>query len=258
MIDVSYFFRWILLAFSLMFSSCLMPPPSGAPPPVLAARSSSILIYNGDGTALSDTQSIEKIIQVNGQSSKTVNSNQINVMTEEELRHYGLIIWPGGKSKTMSDSLTFETRNRIRDAVSLDGVSFLGFCAGAFIAGTYSWSPTWGLELVPNDFPYYQLEFQGYTKAFVELQFSDRSSRHVLWYGGPQLDDFGKVIARYPDGSSAIAQDWVGVGFVILSGVHPEAPLSWGTGLSYPDGSDHALAWQLIEAAMKQQPLKTF
>jgi glutamine amidotransferase-like uncharacterized protein len=241
-------------------SGAPLPDPSNTSAPPAAGRTyqTDALIYDGAGTSESDAQALADLVDSHGLSRRVVNSDELNAMSAEELRSYGVIIWPGGTAKTMSDSLTAETRARIKDSIASDGVGFVGFCAGAFIAGTYAWSPTWGLELTPIDFPVYQLDAQGVSEAMVQVSFADGSSHDLVWYGGPELVGFGQVIGKYPEGGSAIAQEWIGKSLVVLSAVHPEAPESWRAGLSDSDGLDLDVAWTLINASLKQQPLKAF
>jgi hypothetical protein len=82
----------------------------------------------------------------------------------------------------------------------------------------------------------------------------------MIWWDGPATPAWsGGVIARYPDGKPAISQTRTGLGFVIVSGPHPEAPASWqwdsGTD---PDGVDHDIAAKLIRAAMNKTPLPAY
>ena len=57
-----------------------------------------------------------------------------------------------------------------------------------------------------------------------------------------------------------ITQTWSGNGFVILSAVHPAAPLSvsGSYGLTDSDGNDFEFAYQLILAALHQQAFPAF
>jgi glutamine amidotransferase-like uncharacterized protein len=60
------------------------------------------------------------------------------------------------------------------------------------------------------------------------------------------------VIGKYPDGTPAIVEGTSGRGWVILIGVHPEAPASWRRGLSFttPVDVDHAYAVTIVRAAL--------
>jgi hypothetical protein len=77
------------------------------------------------------------------------------------------------------------------------------------------------------------------------------------WEDGPQLNGWGTVVSKYPDGSAATAQGGFGSGWVILCGFHPEAPESWRRGMEFstPVRSSNAYALKLIEAALHQREL---
>ena len=86
------------------------------------------------------------------------------------------------------------------------------------------------------------------------------SALDQYWEDGPELSGWGDAIATYPDGTPAIAQGRVGRGWVILSGVHPEAPESWRRGLTFDTSAttDQAYAITLVRAALDRTPLPTF
>jgi glutamine amidotransferase-like uncharacterized protein len=172
----------------------------------------------------------------------------------------------------MSSSLRTSTRERIRKAVVENGVSYVGICAGAFIAVSPpakegATGPAWGLSLVTNPMdptdllPYYHLEEEGIEDAMVDVQLYDGTTRSLVWWGGPYLPEFPKgVIARYGDTKQpAIVETWAGKGLMILAGPHPEAPANWRTklGLTDSDGLDQNIAWNLINAALMKSPLPT-
>jgi glutamine amidotransferase-like uncharacterized protein len=243
-------------------SSGTLPVSAGAtsvPTAVPASRSwvTDALVFNGTGTSASDTASVVNILTTHGLTHKTVTSAQLNALSAADLRSYGLIIWPGGVAKQQNDSLTAVTLNRVYSAVHDDGVGYVGFCAGAFEAGNYG---SWGLGLTSQGFDYYQLESQGVVTAMVDATFANGSVRSLVWYGGPQLNGFGKIVAKYADGNPAIAEDEVGKGYVVLSGPHPEAPQGWrdGPGLTDRDGLDYDIALELFKAALHHVPLSSF
>jgi glutamine amidotransferase-like uncharacterized protein len=216
-------------------------------------------------TAYGDNEAITRILDDHQVSYDTWDSDQFNTMTSQDFVKYGTIIWPGGYAGRMSHSLTVEARERIRKAVTEEGVGFVGFCAGAFIAITppaapNELGPAWGLSIIPGDLlPYYHLEDEGTDNAIVKIQLPNNQARSLIWWGGPYFPDYPQgVIARYGDtGQSAIIQTWAGKGFVILSGPHPEAPQNWFDKLGLDDsgGSAQDIAWNLIDAVLKRQPL---
>jgi glutamine amidotransferase-like uncharacterized protein len=68
------------------------------------------------------------------------------------------------------------------------------------------------------------------------------------------------VVSKYPDGSAATVQGAVGKGWVILCGFHPEAPVSWRSGMEFatPVSSSNAYALSIIEAALDHRELPHF
>jgi hypothetical protein len=72
------------------------------------------------------------------------------------------------------------------------------------------------------------------------------------WEDGPELSGWGAVVARYPDGTPAVVEGMSAKGWVILSGVHPEAPAGWRGGMTFttPASVDRACAATLIQAAL--------
>jgi hypothetical protein len=137
-------------------------------------------------------------------------------------------------------------------------LNYLGICAGAFFAGD---SPYNGLNLTSGvKFPFYALENQGICKAAVEIAIAGSPALTHYWKDGPQLTGWGNIVARYPDGTPAIVEGKVGDGWVILSGIHPEAPESWRGGLTFstPASIDNAYAATLIRAALNRIRLEHY
>jgi glutamine amidotransferase-like uncharacterized protein len=223
------------------------------------------LIYNGVGTANLDAQALAQIVSQHGLTYRLVDSEELNAMSLEELSNYGVMIWPGGYAGQMTSSLHPETRQRIREAVNLRGVSYVGFCAGAFMAVSPAPSeggaPDWGLSLISGEIlPYYYLEDEGVEYSMVPVSLSSGPKRDLIWWGGPTFPRSARgAVGRYPNGEAAIVEGWAGNGFVVLSAPHPEAPSVWrdNLGLSDADGSDWDLAWDLIRTALDRKPLPT-
>jgi len=72
------------------------------------------------------------------------------------------------------------------------------------------------------------------------------------WEDGPEFTGWGAVVGKYPDGTPAIVEGWSGKGWVILCGVHPEAPEEWRRGMNFttPASAANAYAGTLIDAAV--------
>lgn len=224
--------------------------------PLRANAVSQVLLYNGTGSSASDVLALQNILASMNLTYDLVNSSQLNAMPKSTLITYKLIVFPGGNSIDMGNSLTRKATSNVKSAVSYYGVSYVGFCAGAFMAESSTLYNVFNLAGTWFDF---------YNSSLIDMvwtTFSDGSRRNLVYWQGPHLSKFGSVIARYPNGQSAIAQAKVGKGFVIVSGVHPEAPASWRVGMSSVDAdgvsADVSYAGTLIAAAFSKTMLPHF
>lgn len=246
--------RQILVIASAVFfpacqTACDIHPAPTSPP--------TILLFNGIGTSPNDVAALEKILNENQLGYATVDSRQLNEMSEMQLRAFRLLIVPGGNFEQMGNGLTSITSTNIRNAIG-NGLNYFGICAGAFFAGN---SPYNGLNLTSGvRFPFYSLENQGIRKAAVEIEIAGSPSLTHYWEDGPQLTGWGEAIAKYPDATPAIVEGNFGNGWVILSGVHPEAPENWRDGMKFATlaSVDHAYAAKLIEAALNRTWLEHY
>jgi glutamine amidotransferase-like uncharacterized protein len=244
------------------------PTATTTPTPSTPARTyaTDALLFVGDGTWSPEVGSLQSLMKARGMTYQNVNSAQLDAMSVDDIAKFGLLIFPGGSGGTQAGSLSSDTHARLRAAVQERGVSYIGFCAGAFIgmapkpaAGR---DVSYGLGVVDGPvLDYYYLENQGVSAAMTMNTFADGTKRDLLWYGGPTTPNTpGTVISKYPNGDAAISEMWSGKGFVILSGPHPAAPESVKSslGVSDSDGSDLETAWSLLQSALKQAPLPTF
>jgi hypothetical protein len=136
------------------------------------------------------------------------------------------------------------------------GLSYLGICAGAFLAGHFGRLPSFDLASGVQ-FGFYGDEGHGIRKEPVTISRPGAPPLDQYWEDGPQLSGWGWVVARYPDGTPAVAEGASGHGWVILTGVHPEAPAGWREGMAFATSveADHAYAATLIDAALRGQTL---
>lgn len=219
--------------------------------------SAPILLFNGSGTSPNDVAVFEEILDKHSFSYVTVSSKQLNEMSEAQLKTYRLLLIPGGNFEQIGNGLSATATTNIRHAIH-GGLNYLGICAGAFFAGN---SPYNGLNLTAGvRFPFYALEDQGIRKAAVEIASAGAAPLAHYWEDGPQLTGWGKVIAKYPDGTPAVVQGNFGDGGVILSGVHPEAPENWRQGMTFATSTSesNAYAVKLIGAALNRTPLEVY
>jgi glutamine amidotransferase-like uncharacterized protein len=217
-------------------------------------RDVPILLFSGAGTSRDDVAAIESVLRSNRLSYTTVNSLQLNYMSESDLAAYRLLIVPGGNFETIGKRLDPAAAANIRHAVQ-HGLNYLGICAGAFFAGD---SPNNGLNLTSGvRFDFYAAENRGIRKAAVPISDAQSQTLDQYWEDGPQLAGWGDVVAKYPDGAPAIVEGKSGNGWVILSGIHPEAPTTWRRGLTFttPIATDHAYAATLILATLNRTSL---
>jgi glutamine amidotransferase-like uncharacterized protein len=216
----------------------------------------SILLFNGTGTSANDVAAVEAILKNNHLSYSTAESSQLNRMDQSKIRHYRLLIVPGGDFVEIGNSLTPDATGHIRKAVQ-DGVNYLGICGGGFFAGKYN-PPYNGLNLTSGvRFGFYAAESRGIRKAAVAIGFAGAPTLDQYWEDGPEFTGWGAVIGKYPDGTPAIVEGTFGSGWVILSGVHPEAPATWRHGMTFntPASVDNAYAGTLIRAALNRTAL---
>ncbi|MBV8545868.1 MAG: hypothetical protein JO093_22380 [Acidobacteria bacterium] len=246
---------FFLALFALTLSACNRRDASAVP--LTSGRAPQVLLFNGTGTSANDVAAIETLLQRSQISYSTANSAQLDGMNESRLRLYQLIIIPGGDFTRFGNGLRKETTANLRDAVQ-HGVSYLGICGGAFFAGR---SPYNGLNLTSGvQFGFYSVEARGVRKTAVPILGAGTPALDQYWEDGPQLSGWGAVVGKYPDGTPAVVQGQFGNGWIILSGVHPEAPENWRGGMDFttPARIDHAYAVTLIRAALERRPLPHF
>jgi glutamine amidotransferase-like uncharacterized protein len=233
---------------ALTFTACGVVDHAG---PVGAAP---ILLFTGTGTSPNDVTAVEGILNGNQLTYSTVTSSRLNQMSEAQIRRYRLLIVPGGDFVAIGNSLTPGATANIRRAVQ-SGLNYLGICAGGFFAGN---SPYNGLNLTSGvRFGFYSAEAQGIHKTAVAIAAAGASTLEQYWEDGPQFTGWGTVVGKYPDGTPAIVEGTFGGGWVILSGVHPEAPAGWRRGMTFHTqaADDNAYAATLIRAALNRSTL---
>lgn len=215
---------------------------------------STILLFSGDGASPNDVSVLERILSDNHFDYATVSSERLDGMSEADLLASRLLVVPGGNFEQIGTGLAPRTTAQLRNAIG-GGLGYLGICAGAFFAGA---SPYNGLNLTSGvRFPFYGLEDRGIRKAAVAITIAAGPTLDHYWEDGPQLDGWGEVVARYPNGAPAVVQGTFGQGSVILSGIHPEAPESWRRGLAFTTSAhaSNAYAVVLIDAAVNRRRL---
>ncbi len=213
-----------------------------------------ILLFGGRGTSPGDVAAVERILSREHLEYSTISTQQLNRLTELEIRRYRLLIVPGGNFEQIGKSVTPAAAANIRAAVR-SGLNYLGICAGAFFAGN---SPYNGLNLTSDvRFGFFAAEARGIRKSAVAITDASGQTLDQYWEDGPQLTGWGAIVAKYPDGTPAVVEGTYGKGWLILSGVHPEAPADWRRGMDFktPADTDNAYAAALIRAALNRELL---
>jgi glutamine amidotransferase-like uncharacterized protein len=216
----------------------------------LAGGPAPVLLYNGSGVSVNDVTAIEAVLNSNHLKYVTVSSGELNGMSQSQLMSYRLLIVPGGDFIHMGNSLDTATATNIRRAVQ-HGLNYFGICAGAFLAGNSTYYN--GFNLTSGiTFGFYSAENKGIRKAALAISSAAGPTLDQYWEDGPLLSNWGAVVAKYPDGTPAVAEAKCGKGFVILAGIHAEAPENWrgGMGFNTPTGTCNAYAATLIRAAL--------
>jgi glutamine amidotransferase-like uncharacterized protein len=224
-----------------------------------SSKGTPVLLFTGAGTSTNDVSAIETILDNRHLNYATVNSSQLNGMAESQISGSRLLIVAGGNFVDMGNSLRASTAANIRNAVK-GGLNYLGICAGGFLAGSLparynSFNLSSGVQ-----FGFYSSEKNRVRKAAVKITTADGRALDHYWEDGPQFTGWGEVIGKYPDGTPAIVEGPVGQGWVILSGVHAEAPASWRRGMAFdtPVSADTAYAATLIVAALNRETLSHY
>jgi glutamine amidotransferase-like uncharacterized protein len=253
-----FFVGAAFLVAALVLSGCGSDASTPPLPPAIPAAQ-PVLLFNGTGTS-SDVAAVKSVLGTLGIGYITADSAQLEAMTQPQLGGYKLIIIPGGNSIEIGQSVSGNAAANVRSAVQQYGVHYLGICAGAFF-GAYSVYN--GVNLTGGvAFDFYADEFKGIHQEAVELAFPGSAPLNVYWQDGPQLSGWGEVVAKFPDGTPAIVQGQSGKGFVIFTGVHPEAPPEWLSSTAQHAAIDldvdHAYAGTVIKAALEGTPLPHF
>lgn len=264
-------FAYLLIALTL--TGCAIPngespqpPPPASPVSFRGTDHTQVLIYGGANSWRPEIETLKSILFSHQVTYDEASSEQLNAMSLDEMANYNLLIVPGGNAYAITDSLNAKTRTRLREAVQQQGLSYIGFCAGAWIAVVpappVGQDLSYGLGLVDGPIQEHTyLEKQGREFGLSRASFPDGTQRELLWYGGPVTPNVpGGVVAKYADGTPAITQMAAGSGHVIISGLHPAINqlVMSSLGLSSPDAIAPEFAWKLLDAGIHKTNLPAF
>jgi hypothetical protein len=217
--------------------------------PTVSNDAAQILLFTGDGTSPNDVKAVETILKARQLTYFKAGSSQLAGLSDSQLSAYRLMIVPGGNYLTIGNRLTPRTSTNVNNAVR-GGMNYLGICAGAILAG-HARSNSFNL-ISGVQFDFYADVNRGIHKSAVAIAGVGIPTIEHYWEDGPQFTGWGAVVGKYPDGTPAIVEGTVGKGFVILCGVHPEAPENWRRSMAFttPASAANDYAGTLIEAAL--------
>jgi glutamine amidotransferase-like uncharacterized protein len=220
-------------------------------------KEAPIILFNGTGTSPNDVEAIKNILSSNHLDFVLVNSDQLNRFDTNQLKQYKLIIIPGGNFIEIGKNLTAKTTRNIQTAVH-GGLNYLGICAGGFLAGNTGNN---SFNIAGNiPFKFYSAEDKGIRKTAVAVVNADGVTIEHYWEDGPQFSGWGQVVSKYPGGSAATVQGNYGAGWVLLTGIHAEAPESWRKEFHFSTSiaESHQYITKLIKAAMEKTAMPHF
>jgi glutamine amidotransferase-like uncharacterized protein len=227
-----------------VFAAAALTATSSVPP---------VLLFNGTGTSSSDVAAVEAVLSSLKLKYATVNTSQLNSMSEAKLKSYRLFLVPGGNSVIIGEHLTKTATANVHNAIAA-GLHYLGICAGGFFGG---YSIHNALNVAGG--VWFNL-YNGTSKQVAHIRFPNSPTLDIYEQDGPNLAGWGSVVGQYSNGKPAITEGKVGQGFAILCGVHPEAPASWRYGMKFntPLATDLAFARSLVTHALSGTALPHF
>ena len=233
------------------------------------AAKSKILVYRGPGGCNSCAGAAAEIFNTKKYNQYKVEFVGKSTLNKETLQDAVLWVQPAGNAITAAKNLGEENLSLLREFVKKGG-NYLGFCAGAFLSDKFVDDDNEVMGI--NILPFVTLDYEVNEEDNIDMTWINWNGkkRHVFFNGGATFDlqeqnqllgIFKKevpirVIATYEaDGRPAVAQTTYGLGNVVISGPHPEAPQTWkdNNEVEDEDGSDLDLARQLADLALSRK-----
>lgn len=204
----------------------------------------TILLYNGRGA---DKFCVDKTVKsfegyLGARSANLVLIDASN-LTESNFKGAKAIVIPGGNAAHMRAELKAEGIEKICNFVS-DGGSYIGFCAGAYLAGPHSYynlqTNNFGANLISCQLESLPVELRGHAQQFNEttaravcVKNESNEEYYAFWNGGGQYPwynpGFHHSLAWYSEQSctqSAVLYSCEKRRTVVVSNIHPEIQLT--------------------------------
>jgi hypothetical protein len=255
-----FVFTSILLAsrFTAVNAQTITTTTNWAPTSCSVPAPAEVFFYTGTGTTSGDVAAVKDLLNLMKLTYSEVSASQMNCIQESNIAgRFKLILFPGGNSIDISAALNASALAAVHNAVTNDGVPYLGICAGDFMAGAWGSSSHKAFNLTNG------VSFNVYDHGAitgVPISFPKQATLDITLWDGPADKGWGSVVGKFSDGTPAIVEGKSGKGFVLLSGVHPEASLTgWCKGSACADNKlDVAYAETLVNAALHSTPLPSF
>ena len=200
------------------------------------------MVYNGKGACKEGCASaIARIARQVVLKVRYINSK---TLTAESLQGASVYIQPGGDALDVLKVVSPEQLELIREFIA-DGGSYLGICAGAFLADTYvdDDKKVLGLGILPGETIDYHSPRPDPQPPEPNEEILPTTWIEGLLPGiaGPRQMYFSEgtgfrlrpasasleVLSLYADGTPSAVRFVHGAGKVLLTGVHPEPPQKW-------------------------------
>lgn len=202
-----------------------------------------LLIYNDVGISIDSANALLNYFCTQKKCGCEIRFvSALDLQTHDILNQASCLIIPGGRSLPFYEKLGKKGNQNITNFVEQGGTYF-GLCAGAYYAAAKTiFAKNLPLELLlPGELNFFQgsaigpvfaeNEFAYHSESgarLVDIIWQDGKTDSVYFNGGCYFEDAEKypnavVLARYQENAKpAIIACSVGLGYAILSGVHPE------------------------------------
>lgn len=204
----------------------------------------SVFLYSDEGACPSNVRSTLAALEENGQTS-IVLANRATFLEQGWEEVASMVIFPGGRDAPYAAALRNEPNRRIREYVSRGG-RYFGICAGAYYAAdSIVFEKGHPLEITgKRALRFFPGPAIGPALGLGQFSYDDERGAQVIrlsisnepldayYNGGCYFADAAafpsvSVLALFEEiNEAAIVLCQVGKGRALLSGVHPEHPLS--------------------------------
>ncbi|OAQ61406.1 biotin protein ligase [Pochonia chlamydosporia 170] len=232
------------------------------------------LVYRGPAACKGCAEAVAQLLENSPQKFTVtyVGPNEDTNISSDSLKGVDVYAQPGGPDLNSAWAELQDHQTELRDFITKQGGRYLGFCLGAFLAGS-----TPGLGLLPeganavSERKQDNAQVTNTRDTIIQIDWTFRSSignyskgetavnRWVYFQDGAAITGLSggnsSVLGRYSqNGDVAASLTPLGKGWVALVGAHPEATKSWyrSYDLSNPDGLNSTIdiGYDFVTAAM--------